>query len=91
MAWLFDTKPVPEPMMNYYQLDPRGQTSIKFEPKYSKYSLKEIHLKCHLQDISQLLTSLQRTVRTGPDIDIWIDVVEQSDYLASFSLIVYYI
>ena len=31
---LFSTKPLPKPMLVYYQLDPQEQTSVKFESKY---------------------------------------------------------
>ena len=32
MAWrLFDAKPLPEPMVTYFQWDPWEQTSVKFE------------------------------------------------------------
>ena len=31
---LFGTKPLPEPMLNYYQFNPQQQTSAKLEPKY---------------------------------------------------------
>ena len=33
---LFGAKPLPEPMLTYYQLDSSEQTSLKFEAKYKK-------------------------------------------------------
>ena len=33
---LFGAKPLPEPMLTYYQLDPKEQISVKFESRYKK-------------------------------------------------------
>ena len=34
---LFGAKPLPEPMLTYYQVDPEEQTSVKFESKYKVF------------------------------------------------------
>ena len=34
---LFSTKPLPEPMLTYCQLDPWTKTSLKFELKYEAF------------------------------------------------------
>ena len=46
MAWrLSGTKPLPEPMLTYYQLDPWEQTPVKIESKYKKMLLKILSAK----------------------------------------------
>ena len=35
--WLFGTKPLPEPVLTYYQLNPWEQTSMKFESKQDAF------------------------------------------------------
>ena len=42
---LFGTKPLPEPMLAYCQLDSWEQVSVKFESKFYQYSFKKMHLK----------------------------------------------
>ena len=32
---VFDSKPLPEPMLTYYQLEHQERTSVKFVEKYS--------------------------------------------------------
>ena len=34
---LFGTKPLPEPMLTYCQLDPWEQTSVEIESKYKTF------------------------------------------------------
>ena len=41
---LFGTNPLPEALLTCYQLDPKGQTSVKFESN-TKLSFKKMHLK----------------------------------------------
>ena len=41
---LFGAKPLSKPMMSYCQLDPREQTSMKFQSKYKTF-IHEMHMK----------------------------------------------
>ena len=45
---LFGAKPLPEPMLPYCQLDPRGQTSVTLESKYGSFYSWNCTWKCHL-------------------------------------------
>ena len=42
---LAGTKPLPEPMLAYCQLDPEEQTSMKFKIKTYNFSFMKMHLK----------------------------------------------
>ena len=56
MAWrFFSTKPLPESMLTYCQLDPCEQIPLKFETKYKIISLNSIW-KCCLQNNSHSVT-----------------------------------
>ena len=43
---LFGVKPLPEPMLTYCQLDPKEQTSVKFESKYKIFRSRQSIWKC---------------------------------------------
>ena len=42
---LFGAKPLPEPMLPYWQLSPNEQTSVKFFIKIQNFSFTKMHLK----------------------------------------------
>ena len=39
VCYLFDTEPLPQPVMNYHQLDPQEHISVQFE-KYKNFILQ---------------------------------------------------
>ena len=45
---LFSAKPLPEPMLTYSQLDPKEQTSVKFELKHTTFHSWKCNRKCCL-------------------------------------------
>ena len=47
---LFGTKPLPEPMLTYCQLDPWEQNSLKFELKYETVHSQKCIWNCHLHN-----------------------------------------
>ena len=49
MAWcLTGAKPLPEPMLAYYHLDPWEQTSVKFQSKYNNFLSRKCNWNCRL-------------------------------------------
>ena len=45
---LFSAKPLSEPMLTYWQLDPWEQTSVKFQSKFCDFHSRNCISKCHL-------------------------------------------
>ena len=45
---LFGTKPLPEPMLVYWQLDYREQISVKFKSEFSHFHSRKFIWKCRL-------------------------------------------
>ena len=48
---LFGAKPLPQQMLNYYQLDHKEHTSVKFESEYRIFCTKKCIWKCRLRNV----------------------------------------
>ena len=48
---LFDTNPWPEPILNYCQLEPHKQVSMKCSSKHNNFHLRKRIRKCGLQNV----------------------------------------
>ena len=55
---LFCTKPLSEPMVSYFQLDPKEHISVNFYWKIQKFSFKEMHLKMSSANVLAILPDL---------------------------------
>ena len=53
---LFGAKPLPEPMLDYCQLDSSKQISKKFESEFSIISFKKMHLKMSSAKLAVILS-----------------------------------
>ena len=53
---LHGTKPLSEPMLGYFLLDPWEQTSMKFQSKFIHFHSRKYISKCHLQNGSHFVS-----------------------------------
>ena len=53
----FPVKPIPEPLLPLYPLNPYRQTSMKFKSKYSSFLSRKCILKCRLPDVGHFVSA----------------------------------
>ena len=52
---LFGAKPLPEPLLTYWLLDPYEQTSVKFKSKYKNFHSRKCIGNCCLRNVSHFV------------------------------------
>ena len=53
---LLSAKPLPEPMLSYFQLDSWEQISVKFESKFCHFHSRKMHLKMPSSEMAAILS-----------------------------------